>query len=185
MPGPGNRATTNTRRRRRNQLLPARRRIHRSDHDSYNNDQAFQRKCQAAIWFVLVDGHIQHCCGHTDTDAIDVVGSRLGICVVSTGRLEKPGDRRTLDAIADCAAIDKKNASPSPRERARSLRLAQGGTNKSIFRVSPTLPSPDLNCAPEYGTSEARLGLRREINQPKRRNPAELSIHHSTSCGRK
>ena len=40
-------------------------------HDSYNDDQAFQRKCEAAIWFVVVDGHIQHRCDHTDSDTIE------------------------------------------------------------------------------------------------------------------
>ena len=38
--------------------------------DNYNDDEHFQRKCEAAIWFVFVDGHIQHCCSHTDEDTI-------------------------------------------------------------------------------------------------------------------
>jgi hypothetical protein len=39
-------------------------------------------------------------------------------------------NRPSLDAIA--AGLLMKKCEPSPRKRARSLRLAQGGTNKSF-----------------------------------------------------
>jgi hypothetical protein len=44
--------------------------------DNYKDDQDFQRKCEAAIWFMLVDGHIQHRCDHTDGDAIEAENSQ-------------------------------------------------------------------------------------------------------------
>ena len=39
--------------------------------DYYNDDEHFQRECESAIWFVLVDRHIQHRCNHTDDHAIE------------------------------------------------------------------------------------------------------------------
>ena len=37
--------------------------------DNYNDDEHFQRECEAEIWFVLIDRHIQHRCNHTDDNA--------------------------------------------------------------------------------------------------------------------
>ena len=39
--------------------------------DNYNDDQYFQRECKAAIWFVVVDGHIQHRCDDAEDDTIE------------------------------------------------------------------------------------------------------------------
>jgi hypothetical protein len=39
-------------------------------HDSKGNDQNFQRRCVAAIWFEIVDSYIQHRCGQADDKAI-------------------------------------------------------------------------------------------------------------------
>jgi hypothetical protein len=39
--------------------------------DNYNDHEHFQHNCEAAIWFVIVDGHIQHRCGHTDEDTTE------------------------------------------------------------------------------------------------------------------
>ena len=39
--------------------------------DNYNDDQYFQRECKAAIWFVVVDGHIQHRCDDAEDETIE------------------------------------------------------------------------------------------------------------------
>jgi hypothetical protein len=76
----------------------------------------------------------------------------------------------------------KKRAQPA---RACAITEARPGRKltKVFLGLARHSPSPKINCALEYGTSEARLGLPREFNRPKRRNPAKS--HHSTPCGRK
>ena len=80
--------------------------------DNYNDDQYFQRECKAAIWFVVVDGHIQHRCDDAEDDTIEAENRQGDLPV------------RSLEQIA---AIRPK----SPRFRKTGV-----GGRRSLIRTS-------------------------------------------------